>query len=73
MRGPGTLSFDFSIYKNLTFLEKINLQFRSEFFNIMNRANFGNPASNISVPATAGVIGAAAPARVIQFGLRLTF
>jgi len=44
-----------------------------EFFNILNRANFGNPASNISVPATVGVISSAAPARVIQFGLRLTF
>ncbi|MSV29165.1 MAG: hypothetical protein EXQ52_10555 [Bryobacterales bacterium] len=71
--GPGALTFDFSLYKNFTFLDRLNLQFRSEFFNVMNKANFGNPASNISVPATVGVISSAAPARVIQFGLRLTF
>ncbi|MBL8232124.1 MAG: TonB-dependent receptor [Bryobacterales bacterium] len=71
--GPGAVTFDFSLYKNFTFAEKVNLQFRSEFFNLFNKANFGNPASNISVPATVGIIASAAPARVIQFGLRLTF
>ncbi len=71
--GPGSVTFDFSLYKNFTFAEKINLQFRSEFFNVFNKANFGNPASNISVPATVGVISSAAAARVVQFGLRLTF
>ena len=71
--GPGSLTFDFSVYKQFVFAEKMTLQFRSEFFNVMNRANFGNPASNISVPVTVGVIGSAAPARVVQFGLRLTF
>jgi hypothetical protein len=73
MLGPRSLTFDFSLYKNFTFLERLNLQFRSEFFNLFNRANFGLPASNISVPATAGIISSSAPARVIQFGLRLTF
>jgi hypothetical protein len=71
--GPGSLTFDFSVYKQFALGEKANLQFRSDFFNILNRANFGNPASNISVPATVGVISSAASARVIQFGLRLTF
>ena len=73
LRGPGAVTFDTSLYKNFAFADKINVQFRGEFFNIFNKANFGNPAGNISVPATVGVIGSAAPARVIQFGLRLTF
>ena len=71
--GPRSLTFDFSVYKQFVFAEKITLQFRSEFFNVLNRANFGNPASNLSVPATVGVISSAAAARVVQFGLRLTF
>jgi len=71
--GPRSLTFDFSVYKQFVFGEKVTLQFRSEFFNVLNRANFGNPTSNISVPATVGVISSAAPARVVQFGLRLTF
>ena len=73
LRGPASITFDFSLYKNFSFADKANVQFRSEFFNLFNKANFGLPASNISVPATVGVIGSAAPARVIQFGFRLTF
>ena len=73
LTGPGAVTFDFSVYKNINVLEKLRLQFRSEFFNLFNKANFGNPASNISVPAQVGLIRSAAPARVIQFGLRLTF
>ena len=73
LTGPGSVTFDFSVYKNINIFEKLKLQFRSEFFNLFNKANFGNPASNISVPAQVGLIRSAAPARVIQFGLRLTF
>jgi hypothetical protein len=46
LRGPGLVNMDFSIIKN-THITKIsetaNLQFRAEFFNIFNRANFFPP------------------------------
>ena len=74
MTGPGLVNFDLSIYKNFTFSDRVRLQFRSEFFNIANHANFANPAANISVPAQVGRITSTSTAnRVIQFGLRLTF
>jgi hypothetical protein len=47
--GPGLVTWDFSLFKN-NYIRKIsetfNLQFRSEFFNILNRPNFAAPADN---------------------------
>ena len=71
--GPGSVTFDVALYKNIPLTERFNLQFRSESFNLMNKANFGLPANNISVPAAVGRITSAADARIIQFGLRLVF
>jgi hypothetical protein len=36
-------NFDFSLAKNFHFGERIRLQFRAEFFNILNHPNFANP------------------------------
>ncbi len=51
--GPGTSEFDFSVFKNnyvRRISEGFNVQFRAEFFNILNRANF-------AVPVTTDVFG----------------
>jgi hypothetical protein len=61
-------------FKNFRFLERFNLQFRSEFFNTLNHANFKNPQSNISVPTQVGkIIATSTDPRVVQFALRLEF
>ena len=39
----GFRNFDFSLAKNFHFGETIRLQFRAEFFNILNHPNFANP------------------------------
>jgi hypothetical protein len=44
---PGVATFDFSLFKNTALAEDVNLQFRAEFFNIFNRANFGTPSRNV--------------------------
>ena len=76
--GPGLADLDFSVLKTTRLSERINLQFRAEFFNILNRANFGSPnavvfSSASTTPApTAGVItSTATTSRQIQFGLKL--
>jgi hypothetical protein len=71
--GPGFYSWDAAVFKSTPLTEKLNLEFRAESFNLFNHANFGNPASNISVPATVGTISSASDGRTIQFGLRLSF
>ena len=48
IEGPSLKNFDFSVYKNFALTkisESSRLQFRAEFFNILNHANFGVPAA----------------------------
>ena len=71
--GPGIFNWDAALFKNTRLTEKLRLEFRAEFFNILNHPNFGIPASNISVPATVGRISSASDPRDIQFGMRLVF
>ena len=41
--GPGYKNLDFSITKNTPMTERVNLQLRAEFFNILNHPNFAQP------------------------------
>jgi hypothetical protein len=60
--------------KNFAIWERLNLQFRAEFFNAFNHPNFANPNTDISVPSRVGTItGTTGTPRVIQFALRLEF
>ena len=43
LTGPGLTELDFSAVKNTHITERLNLQFRAEFFNIPNRTNFLTP------------------------------
>ncbi len=76
--GPGLTTLDASLLKNIVLGERLKLQFRAEFFNILNHANFSTPnpivyTSGSAAPApTAGVISATSTtSRQIQFGLKL--
>ncbi len=76
--GPGLAELDASLLKNTAISERVNLQFRAEFFNLLNRANFATPnpvvfSSAGTIPSpTAGVITATSTtSRQIQFGLKL--
>ncbi|MBF8305391.1 MAG: outer rane receptor protein, partial [Acidobacteria bacterium] len=76
---PGLVSFDFSLFKSFSLSEKYRLEFRSEFFNLLNRPNFGVPAKRVfnsrGVPqGSAGFISnTVTSARQVQFGLRFEF
>ena len=70
LRAPSVKNVDFSAAKNFRIMEKLNLQFRSEFFNIFNHTNFNVPIGNRTNP-NFGQILSAAGARDIQFGLKL--
>jgi hypothetical protein len=71
--GPGDIVFDVSFIKDTKITERINTQFRAEFFNLPNHANFNNPGANISVPGSLGRITSAGDPRQIQFGLKVLF
>jgi hypothetical protein len=76
--GPGLATTDLSLAKNTAISEKLRAQFRAEFFNIFNRANFGSPNAVIFTSATGGssptagvITSTSTTSRQIQFGLKL--
>lgn len=74
--GPGLATWDFSLFKDTQIRERTKLQFRAEFFNILNRANFNTPNAVTCTPTgvspTAGIItSTSTTSRQIQFGLKL--
>ena len=72
--GPGLVNIDFSIMKRTKINERLDTEFRAEFFNLLNRANFGQPNANVFTGPTAGqVTTLATPPRQIQLALKLTF
>lgn len=74
VRGPGQWNVDFSVFKNIPITERVRMQFRTEFFNLFNHANFSNPNTDVTNPGAFGTIrGTAVNARLIQFALKLTF
>jgi hypothetical protein len=58
-RGPGYKNLDLGLFKNFTITERFRLQFRGEFFNALNHANFESPrdASNGSTLITSTLFG----------------
>jgi hypothetical protein len=83
--GPTFNNTDFSVIKNTKLSETTRLQFRAEFFDIFNHANFGQPnrvAVTVAPGATSafGTItgtrfatGDSGSSRQIQFALKLNF
>jgi len=72
VQAAGLSQWDFALFKNFRLAESTTLQFRGEFFNILNKVNFGVPNDDISSP-TFGQVQTAAPPRQIQFALKLLF
>jgi hypothetical protein len=77
LRGPGQANFDMALRKNFktpSISEKGNLEFRSEFFNVFNHPQFGNPSSARTTQTTFGVISnTVVSPRIIQFALKYVF
>jgi hypothetical protein len=70
--GPGLNNFDMSLMKDLRITEHILMQFRAEFFNIFNHAQFNNPDGNIN-DGTFGEVLSARDPRIGQLALKLMF
>ncbi|HVH87945.1 MAG TPA: hypothetical protein VM912_14555, partial [Terriglobales bacterium] len=86
--GPGFHRLDFSTFKEFPFQDRFRLQFRAEFFNILNHPNFNAPGFGgngvVSIPGATnftnpnfGAIGSTRDApydpRQIQFALKLYY
>ncbi len=72
--GPDFVNTDFSVIKQFKLpWENMGLNFRTEFFNLFNHAQFGQPGNNVSAPGFGAVSSTVNNPRLIQFGLKLTF
>jgi hypothetical protein len=74
LTGPGYNDVDLSTFKDFKFTERYTLQFRAEFFNILNHPNFVNPNYNFTDP-NFGKLQATriANERQIQFAAKFFF
>src|SRR5262249_49731687 len=50
LRGFGAFQIDIAAQRIFRLTEKVNLRFKTEFFNIFNRPNFGPPVNDLSSP-----------------------
>ncbi|MGB7134911.1 MAG: carboxypeptidase-like regulatory domain-containing protein [Acidobacteriaceae bacterium] len=74
--GPGVTEWDYSMFKDTTLHERMRLQLRAEFFNLLNHTNFNTPNLVVFTPSgvspTAGVVtSTSTTSRQIQFAARL--
>jgi hypothetical protein len=74
--GPDQRNFDIALIKRTSLKalrEGANIEFRSEFFNVFNTTQFGNPSTNVSSSAFGAITSTAVNPRIIQFALKLNF
>ena len=70
-RGPGQANVDFSLVKDTHVGERLNVQFRSEFFNFLNRPQFGMPNTTAGSSSFGEITTQVNIPRQIQFGVKL--
>lgn len=72
--GPGFVNTDFSVIKQFVLPRKeMGLNFRAEFFNLFNHAQFGLPVNDVSAVGFGSVNSTVNNPRLVQFALKLTF
>ena len=73
LTGPGSANWNIGTHKNWQLMgERVQMQFRWEMFNALNRVNFTNPSTNIQ-GGSFGLVTRAGSGRAMLFGLRLDF
>jgi hypothetical protein len=74
--GPGFTNTDISVFKIFPVREIMRFEFRAEFFNAFNHANFSNPGSFFAGGAGGGfgiISSTVGDPRIVQFALKLYF
>jgi hypothetical protein len=73
LRGPFVRDIDASIIKQTPLHNTLNFEFRAEFFNVMNFANFANPVSAIASSSFGKILNTVSNPRIIQFAAKVNF
>jgi carboxypeptidase family protein len=72
MRGPGFFLMDTGLHRNFKITERINLQFRAQFYNVLNHTTLGNPNTSLTSSNFGRILGTGTP-RVGEFGVKFSF
>jgi hypothetical protein len=78
LEGPGTIAVSAGLAKSMVLHENLRMRFEATFTNVLNHTNYAPPSTNVSNPATFGVLDAAQTAenagnRTGQLALRFDF
>jgi hypothetical protein len=83
--GPGLHDFDFGLHKDFPIHERYSLEFRSEFFNILNHPNFNQPnfggngvvseggSGDYTTPTFGAIASTRTNPRQIQFAMKMYY
>jgi len=71
--GPGQNNWDLSIIKHTKITEGLTTEFRAEFYNVWNHAQFNPPVNNVGDATFGQVQNSSVPPRIVQFALKLLF
>jgi hypothetical protein len=70
IRNDGIGNWDLSIFKQFHITEKLQTQFRAEFFNAFNTPRFGSPNTSVTSSSFGRITSQANDSRQVQFGLK---
>jgi hypothetical protein len=73
VRGGSFVNLDMSLGKKFSVTERQAINFRAEFFNALNRPNFGLPIGTLTAPGFGSAVDTVNPGRIIQFALKYSF
>ena len=73
LRGPKLVNMDFVLQKSFEIRETHQIEFRSEFFNLLNHPNFGLPGNTVDQPGGASITSTSTDNRQIEFALKYIF
>ena len=83
LSAPAFRDWDVSVTKNTKITERVNTQFKAEFFNVLNNRLYAAPSANLAAPTSFGLSGATPDSgsnpilgpgvRKIQLGLKIIF
>ena len=83
LRGPGIVNWDFGLFREFSFSERVKMQFRMESFNFTNTPHFATPedgytcvcdgADFMTITTVTNLAREGIDERQFRFGLRINF
>ncbi len=73
LRGPSQSNIDLSVAKHFSLAESKNLEFRADFFNLLNHSNRDNPISDISTGDFGRIVSFRSSPRIVQLSIKFNF